>query len=274
MNNNVNFKTCLVTPEMAAEMLRHANPENRSISSKRVAEYANAMKSGRWQNNAECIQFREDGMLINGHHRLEAVIKANVPVEMSIATGLPDDVTLFDKGRPRSSRDTLTLCGINLPAKAISAVKQLYTEANEGKKATDDILIEYCERYGDELREARKIACSGVGHGIGDKTPFILAIYVAMRNQVSIPMLYEFAKIVNSGFYADEIQAPAIAFRNYLLGQRKNNPSAAHDYLVVALAAIHDYMYRNYKKVYRNNSGRSYMLIKVIREDKHTFEGW
>lgn len=62
----------------------------RRVNERLVMRYANDMKSGNWTINGESISFDEKGNLINGQHRLWAVVSANVEVMLMITTGLPE----------------------------------------------------------------------------------------------------------------------------------------------------------------------------------------
>ena len=76
-------KLVTVTPDMAFEMLEK-NTRNRKVDEKRVRQYAKDMKSSRWALNGSTIVIAEDGTLLDGQHRLWAVIEANVPVQLLI----------------------------------------------------------------------------------------------------------------------------------------------------------------------------------------------
>lgn len=80
----MNFVQQVVTPEMAAEMLRH-NVLNRRLNKTRVQTLISAIKNGTWTESPQPICFDKDGNLIDGQHRLEAIVRAEVPVVMTIA---------------------------------------------------------------------------------------------------------------------------------------------------------------------------------------------
>lgn len=101
-----------ITPEFAASLLAK-NPENRNIRATKVAEYARDMQTGRWQLNGEAIKVNGDGSLIDGQHRLAACVKANVPFEAIIISGLPNNVrATIDGGAKRTHADRLAMRGI------------------------------------------------------------------------------------------------------------------------------------------------------------------
>jgi len=96
----------LITPTMAKELLEK-NISNRKIKSKVVAKYATDMLNGHWlEDTAELITISKLGVLLNGQHRLLAIIKSNTSHKMHIATGAPDEVfKVIDTGSSRSTKD-------------------------------------------------------------------------------------------------------------------------------------------------------------------------
>ena len=103
-------KIVSVTPDQAAAWLEGSS-KNRNISDVRVRAYAEEMKRGHWEVTNQGIGFRRgDGKLIDGQHRLWAVIEAGVTVDMQITIGLHPDAVI-DGGRPRRLGDNLTMRG-------------------------------------------------------------------------------------------------------------------------------------------------------------------
>ncbi|MFI0915228.1 hypothetical protein [Streptomyces abikoensis] len=101
----------LVTPDMAREWLK-LNTHNRKVRERAVADYARDMAASKWLMNGEAIKFSASGSLLDGQHRLHAVIAANTPVLMLVVTGL-DDATqeTMDAGRKRTTGDAFALRG-------------------------------------------------------------------------------------------------------------------------------------------------------------------
>lgn len=101
-----------VTPEKAALYLS-MNTKNRAISSSRVKSLAGAMKNGDWQNNGDTIRFDNKGNLIDGQHRLSAIIDCGIDQEMIVVRGLDSDTfTTIDSGKARTAGDILSVDGI------------------------------------------------------------------------------------------------------------------------------------------------------------------
>lgn len=98
----------LITPEIAEEILL-TNGKNRPISVIRYSSYARMMGEGRWRNTADGItlSFDKEGNLANGQHRLHAIIRSRIAIEMFICKNgetMAGAISLpFDTGYSRST---------------------------------------------------------------------------------------------------------------------------------------------------------------------------
>lgn len=101
-----------ITPQKAMEYLK-TSKGNRNISKPVVKSYALTMKSGGWMLNGEPIVFDQDGHLINGHHRLYAIIESGVPIESFVTRGVSDKAYVtFDCGRHRTIGQLIGMQGV------------------------------------------------------------------------------------------------------------------------------------------------------------------
>lgn len=126
----------VVTPEMASRMLLR-NLHNRNCSGSLVQNYARDMTSGVWYLNGESIKFAVDGTLLDGQHRLRAVVASGCSVPMFIVRGLPVETQpTMDQGRRRSAADALNLGGLkNASILAASAKFALGVMSNGYERA-------------------------------------------------------------------------------------------------------------------------------------------
>ncbi|MBO0813251.1 MAG: hypothetical protein J2P23_14575 [Microlunatus sp.] len=100
-----------ITPEKAAEMLE-ANTANRPLSKSIVRTFAEAMKRGDWKVTHQGVAIDTNGVLVDGQHRLAAVIEADMPVEMTVFTQVPADTfDVLDTGKRRNAADVLAIEG-------------------------------------------------------------------------------------------------------------------------------------------------------------------
>ena len=99
-----------ITPEMAKSMLDR-NTKNRPISQLQVKSLAKEITEDRWKINGDTIRFNGN-VLIDGQHRLLAVLKAGKPIKTLVVEGLESDVfQTIDIGKIRSQGDTLAVEG-------------------------------------------------------------------------------------------------------------------------------------------------------------------
>jgi hypothetical protein len=81
-----------------AETYLAANRGNRNIVQAHVASLARDIRNGQWMFNAQPICFSRSGRLLNGQHRLSAVLEASQPIEVLVMRGLPEEAfTTYDK---------------------------------------------------------------------------------------------------------------------------------------------------------------------------------
>lgn len=104
-----------ITPEIAEKILT-MNTHNRSLRAGVVERYADAMKRGQWEINGETIKISETGVLLDGQHRLWAIIESGITIETYVVRDLPDQVfDTIDTGAKRQARDNLMLQGNKNP---------------------------------------------------------------------------------------------------------------------------------------------------------------
>lgn len=105
------MKIEVVTPEKAADYLTK-NTSNRPLSNRHVQKLSTAMANGEWVLNGESVKFNGDGSLIDGQHRLAAIVRANKSIRTYVVRGLDSGTyDTIDQGRARSLADVLARCG-------------------------------------------------------------------------------------------------------------------------------------------------------------------
>lgn len=98
-----------ITPELAEEWLGK-NVQNRNVRRGKVALYARKMRDGVWSVTNQGIGFDTGGTLVDGQHRLHAVIEAGIPVRMNVTKGLdPKARSHIDTGAARTAGDILSV---------------------------------------------------------------------------------------------------------------------------------------------------------------------
>jgi len=131
----------VITPVMAGVWL-DKNPNNRSVTQSRVASYARAMLAGRWGVTGQNIIFDKDGDLLDGQHRLWAIIEADIPVRMGVTVGIDKEQFInLDVGKPRGGGDALIVAGFTNCHQLAGAARLVYQWEQEWFGANRRILI-------------------------------------------------------------------------------------------------------------------------------------
>lgn len=102
-------RTMMISPELAAKMIAAQAP-NRNKSVKKVDQYRREMDKGRWGAHVLFpIVLSKEGRVLDGQHRLDAVIKHGKPVEFCVVVADQRQVDLASENRPRTIADRLRI---------------------------------------------------------------------------------------------------------------------------------------------------------------------
>jgi hypothetical protein len=110
------FQVAEITPVLAAEWLK-LNRKNRKLKYETMLAYARDMKNNAWYLTHQGVAFDAEGNLIDGQHRLEAVVNSKRAVNMFVSAGWPTGnnggkhktMDAVDRGVNRSIADQLRL---------------------------------------------------------------------------------------------------------------------------------------------------------------------
>jgi hypothetical protein len=110
-----------ITPDLAQKFLA-SNNENRPIKKWWVTALSGAMRRGEWKLSHQGIAIGQDGRLLDGQHRLLAVVSCGIPVLMSVTTGVDcDSFISMDVGVKRTVSDSTGLdSGVASVSRAIA----------------------------------------------------------------------------------------------------------------------------------------------------------
>lgn len=113
MENKESLQVVEISPETAEMILQKNYEGNRAISEKVVDLYAELMERGLWNEYVGgSIKMSENGELLDGQHRLHAVIKYGKPVKFIFVEGIEsENFSLIDTSNPRKANQFLTKYG-------------------------------------------------------------------------------------------------------------------------------------------------------------------
>jgi len=127
----------LITPSIAKAYLE-ANINNRKVSEVTVNRYINDMKNGKWkEDTGEPIKIAKSGRILDGQHRLLALVKSQCSIYFHVATGLDESVfDVLDTGKSRNASDAFQVAGIKNSNTLPSIITMCYHLQNGIKKGT------------------------------------------------------------------------------------------------------------------------------------------
>lgn len=157
-------KVMKITPEMAKAMLENNMENNRRLNHETVKRYARLMRCGGWGLTHQGIAFDDKGILVDGQHRLNAIVEANVPIEMMVTYGVEHkagEVFAIDLGQKRTFHNLMQISGIHDEVYyQMGGIVRTYLRFKGTMKnqCTDhQQVISYIDRHIDEITELSKI---------------------------------------------------------------------------------------------------------------------
>ena len=178
-----------ITPAKAQEYLNKSGG-NRNISKPVVESYAATMKAGKWLLNGESITFDLDDVLLNGHHRLHAIILAGVPIKSFVTRGVEHECfTTFDCGRHRTVGQLIGMQGVK---NYISVASSVHTAAR--------IMNGYSISNGSSAKDMRKTNTDMIDFFNHDRE-FFIEIGSLVKGIVSNARILEGSLIGGSIYY-------------------------------------------------------------------------
>jgi hypothetical protein len=113
--NNIFSVLMTITPQIARDFLSKS-AGNRRISHQRVDMFAKYILEDKWIIDNSGVAFDVNGNVIDAHHRLFGIVKADRPVQMMVTYNLPVEAKMtIDTGRARTLGDQLGVGGIKDP---------------------------------------------------------------------------------------------------------------------------------------------------------------
>ena len=223
----ITTKVKCITPDKACRMLDNKNTMNRNIDQKRVEKYARDMKSGRWMLNGSTIVIAKDGTILDGQHRLWAVIIAGVPVFFLIVYNADKNcIDTLDTGMARTSRHIMQIARSEHSKTAAVLTKLLWlhdlvdgnlTPKTCRTEVSNARLLSFYEQNREMIEEAATVAEHGGHHFV--KSHMALAYCIIGRKTNYRDKLGLFFDTIKTGAYITE-KHPIMTLRARLFDNR------------------------------------------------------
>jgi hypothetical protein len=194
---NAELKT--ITPEWAKKILNEKNTGNRAMSRLHVDTLAKEISKGRWKVNGDTICLNGN-RLIDGQHRLAAVVQSGISIQSFVIEGLPSDVfDTKDIGKRRSPGDTLGVRGeqnaCRLAAALVMIDKYMTGRVDKAASYSNTEIKELLEKY----PEARNSLQTTEAAKKGLLTPSVLDSCHYLFSRKNLQLADEFVQKVTRG---------------------------------------------------------------------------
>jgi hypothetical protein len=151
-----------VTPVEALKILQSTEKKgarNRALSTYRVTLFANQMKRGLWRLTHQGIALDKSGCIVDGQHRLSAIVEAGVPVKMPVTRGLDNgSIEVIDRGRTRTLGDVIHIKGQENGTRRAAIIRAMISFVNddgrdlaENQRVVDQDVLDTLDKFKSDL---------------------------------------------------------------------------------------------------------------------------
>lgn len=210
-----------ISPEQAKKWLEK-NDNNRNINYAKVKKMAKDMKEGHWDTTHQGIAIASDGTLVDGQHRLLAIVESGVTVRMNVTFNASKSQHI-DSGNSRSMANRVQMSDYDMSwtNKTILSAANLIGRLFAGSNLShEEALSEWLMRYRTQIESATKCIKKATLPGL-NSAGTTAAIIVAAMNDVPAIYIEKFMDVFYSGFTNNEAEHYAITLRDELLRENR-----------------------------------------------------
>lgn len=236
-----------ITPAIAKHWLDTSNTKNRKLRMHRVRLYADEMRRGQWKMAGDPIRFDNNGILLDGQHRLRAVLEADQPMEFVVVRGLDSGTfVVMDKGMNRSVGDALGTNVAQSTHKSAALRLALVYEIDGDARKTDHRNIvsrtDIAEAYHANAQRIDAITLEGsnIYNTVGGNRSAWIAFLLLLEKMNPVTRS-QFVDAVKSGSSLNAGDA-RLALRNWLSQKHNQRVQNSGDHLALYIKAWNAYV--------------------------------
>lgn len=203
----------MITPQLAEQWLKR-NEDNRRIRPGLVKTLAREIAEGRWQVTHQGIAFDEYGDLLDGQHRLHAIIAADVPAQMYVTTGAPrSSFAVVDSGASRSFGDRVFASGADVTKEHAAIARVIELGAGDTKPASYLVTMGFINKH----REAIDWVLERTNAKKGRRPASTLAVVARAWYTRDLTRLAQFIEVFSTGAANSPADWAAIKLRDFVM---------------------------------------------------------
>lgn len=259
-----------ITPEVATKIWNTSkgNPrfvsDTKMVNPRKVEELCRVMRNGEWENDGSPIRFAVDGSLIDGHHRIAAVMKSGVTISSIVVEGIPESAEkTIDSNTPRAEYARLKV------DRFVPAMIRLEKAMQGGGKPSlmDYVTPTYIDnQIKENLQYIQIISRLRGSESTGRKrymqnSSFDCALLQALKCGVPESECERIAYKISSGNIDFQTESPLFKLREYCISSHGNNRKCNGARRIKDCCYIQQYIYDYINKI---NRGISYRKPKPM----------
>lgn len=217
-----------LTPEIAEDWLNHGNTHNRPILDTHVDYLASEMKARRWRLTHQGIAFSTNQVLLDGQHRLWAVVFSGVTVPMRVFVNEPPETMgVLDTGQRRRNDQILTLtAGLGeVSPSDLATLRAMLMGAGKQRRHSPGEEGALFARHREAIRFAIDTLKTG-GKFRGVATAATRAVLARAWYSADRGLLRHFAEVLSTGRPVGEHDEPVLLLFQFLIGTPGSRNSA------------------------------------------------
>lgn len=235
-----------ITPEYAQTILQ-ANTKNRSLRIHRVRQYSQQMSKGQWLLVGDPIRLDKNGNLLDGQHRLHAVVMHGQPVKFLVVRNLPSEsFVVIDSGLNRTPGDGLG-AGVGASSHKAAAVRIMYIieaggdprKSEDRQAVTRQDIHDYYVAHTEEVEDATLIGQSLYTHLRGNRSAWIAFAIITGRIDMNLRNAFLNGLKTGAGLLVGD---PRLALRNWLSQKGNKKVDSSGDHLSLYIKSWNDWM--------------------------------
>ncbi len=207
-----------ITPDIASQWLE-GNVRNRRIDQRHVECLAQEMLAGRWNTTHQGIAFDTNGTLVDGQHRLWAILQAGCAIRMAVSFGVPaGNIDAIDGMKARRVVDRMSLTGMfgseGVTSYHASTLREMYQCLNPGRKFPYHEEMELMTMHINAIRFATAhVATKARGIAVAH----VRAVIARAWYSVDHDQLAQFCRVLSTGMLETTCDATIIKLRDQLM---------------------------------------------------------
>jgi len=223
-----------VTPEIAAAWLTECNTHNRRLIDAHVEALAGEMKDGRWRLTHQGIAFSTNRVLLDGQHRLWAIVISEVTVPMRVFFNEPaNSIGAIDAIRPRGNDEIITLAGgLGIVSRAeLATLRAMTIGMGAYNRLAPGAEAEVLARHRQAVDFANEILPTAGFRGVA--TAVTRAVLARAYYSCDVGKLRHFADVLQAGVATTEDDQPIILLLKFLIESahvRRGRPQTRERY--------------------------------------------